>query len=98
MSPLTCQAVGCTAERKRWQFMCTAHWKRLPKPLRDQVNATWRAFQNRERGQEAAALILDYREATDEARRWTAEGEGKLAEFAPEADRFRKMLAAEDDE
>lgn len=94
MPPLTCQAVGCTAPRKRWQFMCTAHWKALPRPLAQQVNATWRAFQNRAHGDHQP--LLDYREATDEARRWTAEGEGLLADFQPEAPRLRRLLS--DDE
>lgn len=94
MAKLICQAVGCTVERKRWQFMCTAHWKALPGPMRTQVNATWRGFQNRAHGDHQP--IIDYREATDEARRWTAEGEGRLADFAPEATRLKALYGAID--
>lgn len=90
MTALVCQAVGCRASRRRSQFMCSAHWKALPKPLRDQVNGTWRAFQNRRHGDHSA--IVDYREATDEARRWTAEGEGQLAGFEPDAPRLKRLL------
>jgi len=39
-------------------------------------------------------MWLDYMEARDEARRWTAEGEGKLAQFAPDAPRIRALQGA----
>lgn len=88
MPKLSCQAVGCPCARQRWQFMCTAHWKALPGPLRAQVNATWRAFQTRKAG-EGPELILAWTEACDEARRLTADREGKLADYVPELPRLQ---------
>jgi len=90
MEPL-CHAVCCTVRRKRGQFMCLNHWRRLPHALRDQINATWRAWQAREN--DGSALWLAYVEACDEARRWTAEGEGHIAQFEADAPRIRALHA-----
>ena len=91
MADTLCNAVGCTSARHRSQFMCLPHWTRLPAPLRQQINATWRAYQGAGMGERGAAL-LDYHQACDEAKRWTAEGEGRLGDFTPEAPRFQRLL------
>ena len=95
MPAILCHAVCCTAARKRSQFMCLDHWRRLPHALREQINTTWRAWQAREN--DGSALWLAYVEACDEARdeatRWTAEGEGRLAQFEPDAPRIRMLHA-----
>lgn len=91
MAATLCHAVGCNVSRKRGQFMCLTHWRRLPHALRDQVNATWAAWQAREN--DGSALWLAYVEACDEARRWTADGEGQLAGFEPDAPRIRLLHA-----
>lgn len=90
MAECVCRAVGCTTSRKRSQFMCLPHWRALPKLLRDQINATWRAWQSRTVGQ-GERLMLDYTEACDEARRWMAERDGQLAAFTPELPRLTAL-------
>ena len=92
MPPITCQAVGCCNARSPSQFMCKRHWFALPRALRTQVNATWRAWKAAE-GEDRSLRWIDYNEARDEATRWTAEGEGKLADFEPYAPRLRKLQA-----
>ncbi|MDP3853179.1 hypothetical protein [Phenylobacterium sp.] len=92
MPAIICQAVGCACTRRSSQFMCTDHWKRLPMPLRTQINACWRAWRRGEG--ERDALWLDCIEAWDEAKRWTAEGEGRLGQFVPDAPRIRALRAA----
>ncbi|HEV8163963.1 MAG TPA: hypothetical protein VGR74_05870, partial [Actinomycetota bacterium] len=74
----TCQAVGCINPIKRGQFLCTAHWHGLPLPLRRQVNDTW---SRRRRAMSDKRAIIDHVEACDEARRFIAEGEGRLEAY-----------------
>ena len=38
-----CRIPGCPAQVGRLRLMCRRHWYRVPKPLRDQVWATWRS-------------------------------------------------------
>lgn len=90
MPTIVCQAVGCTHPRKAQAFMCLGHWRALPQPLRRQINATWRAY-NKAEGDARADTWLDYIEARDEARRWTAEGEGRIGQFEPDAPRIRAL-------
>lgn len=88
MKPV-CNAVGCDREMPgRGSLMCRAHWFAVPAILRRQVNATWAAYQKRD------GEYLDYIEARDEALRFVAEGEGKLADFKPDAPRIRAMQEA----
>ncbi len=91
MPAIICQAVGCGAGRKSSQFMCTPHWKALPLPLRTQVNATFRAWRKAALPERSQAW-LDYNEARDEARRWTAEGEGRIGQFTPDAPHMRAAM------
>ena len=93
MPATLCHAVGCNVSRKHGQFMCLTHWRKLPHALREQVNATWRAWQARTANRNSSALWLAYVEACDEARRWTAEGDGQLAGFEPDAPRIRLLHA-----
>jgi hypothetical protein len=39
----TCYAPGCTAKVPTARLMCSYHWSRVPRPLRDAVYATWNA-------------------------------------------------------
>lgn len=87
-----CNAVGCAAHRARSQFMCRPHWAALPQPLKSRINQTWRAFRARDPGSHAE--ILDYTEACDEAKRWTAEGEGRGHLFVPELPRLERLYEA----
>lgn len=93
MPLLNCQAVGCQHPRKRSQFFCLPHWRQLPQPLRSQINRTWGAYGKAE-GDARAEAWLDYIEACDEAKRWTAEGEGRLGQFVPDAPRIRTLREA----
>lgn len=92
---LTCQAVCCQTAIAKARFMCQPHWYALPKPLRDQVNATWRVRQRAAaKGVRAsAAHIIAHVEVCDEARRLTAEREGMMQWFAPDADRIKRLYA-----
>lgn len=89
MPTIVCQAVGCTCRRKASQFMCSTHWKALPAPLRHAINATWRGWRKCE-GDRSEAW-LDYMVARDEARRWTADGEGRIGQFEADAPRIRML-------
>ena len=44
----TCDAPGCSAERKPKQLMCRPCWFRTPKPLRDAISVSWREGRIRE--------------------------------------------------
>lgn len=96
-----CQAVGCGTLIAPGRFMCRPHWYALPAKLRAQINATWRARKaGADEGIRAnAPRILAHVEACDEARRWTADGEGHLADFTPDAARLVRLqaIAEEDD-
>ena len=73
-----CQAVGCGVGIGPGRFMCRPHWFGVPAPLRQQINACWRAF-GRASGSARSERLLDHAEACDEAIRLTAEKEGKPA-------------------
>ncbi|MDR3510680.1 MAG: hypothetical protein P4L73_03540 [Caulobacteraceae bacterium] len=94
MTIIVCQAIGCTAPRKSSQFMCLPHWKALPLILRQQINRTWGAWRAAE-GDARRLRWVDYIEARDEARRWTADGEGRLGQFEPDAPRIRRSYERE---
>lgn len=40
-----CPVPGCEGIQKPGKLMCLAHWRRVPKPLRDAVWDTWRAYE-----------------------------------------------------
>lgn len=88
-----CQAVGCTATLKRGQFLCRPHWFGLPRPLRRQVNATW-GVRRKASGPGRAQAIIDHVQACDEARRYTADKEGRLDAFVPDASRIKRLYAS----
>jgi hypothetical protein len=69
----TCHARGCPVVVPRKMFMCTAHWYRLTKNLRD---AVWCEYQP---GQEdrLVAPTEAYLKVTDEAIRYIAKLEGR---------------------
>ena len=90
MPAIICQAVGCCNPRQSSQFMCKPHWFALPRPLRTAINTGWRDY-NKADSERRSQAWLDYIVARDEARRWTAEGEGKLAQFEPDAPRVRAL-------
>jgi len=89
----TCQAVGCSHPVARGRFMCRPHWYGLPAPLRRHINATWRDRQKHAPAgvRAQAPFILAHVEACDEARRWTADAEGRLAHYIPDALRLRRL-------
>jgi hypothetical protein len=64
-------------------FMCYPHWRRLPKPIRDEVFRAWRAREP-----------LAHAEVCDEAIRLTAEREGQAPPPTAEqrAPRMRKLM------
>lgn len=62
---------------ERGRFLCRAHWFALPKPLRDAIWATWRAYQQ--------ALAEGRRDAFEVWRRNTEEALRYLAERFPPA-------------
>lgn len=95
MPAIPCQAVGCTQTISSGRFMCRAHWFALPMPLRQNVTATWRARQKASaKGVRAsAAQIIAHVEACDEARRLTADREGRMQGFTPDADRIKRIYA-----
>lgn len=98
----TCQAVGCSHPVQTSRFMCRPHWLALPYPLRRQINETWGKRQRASKSsgvRTAAPFVIAHVEACDEARRWTAEGEGRIAEYQPDAARLTRLyaLASEDD-
>jgi len=85
MKPI-CNAVGCQREMPgRGSLMCRTHWYAVPSLLRRQINATWTAYQRRE------GEYFDYIEARDEALRFVAEGDGRLAEFKPDLPRLKAL-------
>ncbi len=43
-APVTCTAEGCAVTVERGKLMCKGHWFSLPKPLRDEIWASWRAM------------------------------------------------------
>jgi hypothetical protein len=88
-----CKAVGCTARRGGSGFLCRDHWYGLPIPLRRDINAKWRAYRAHD-GDDARPLFIDYVAACDEAIRLTADREGALADFTPDAPRLRAISEA----
>lgn len=56
-----CPVPGCEGIQKPARLMCLAHWRRVPKPLRDAVWETWRALNE--------APVIDSRFQTDKDRR-----------------------------
>ena len=58
-----CRIEACTEQIPRSQLMCGPHWSEVPKPLRDEVNAAWRAYNRK--GASLGPLL----EAQDEAQR-----------------------------
>jgi hypothetical protein len=85
-----CQAVGCGGQLKRGQFLCRPHWYGLPQPLRTQVNATWKV-RRAASGPGRNQAVIDHVEACDEARRYTADKEGRLSDFTPDAARIEPL-------
>ena len=63
MSAAICPAPECCSPVATGKFLCRPHWFALPKPIRDQIHRTWRAYQ-RDRTREALAA---YRTARDTA-------------------------------
>jgi hypothetical protein len=43
MRRVTCPVLGCPRRTTADRAMCTQHWRRVPRKLRDQVWAAWRA-------------------------------------------------------
>lgn len=78
-----CPAVDCETNAKPGMFMCYPHWRRLPKPIRDEVFRAWR-------GRELLAHAI----VCDEAIRLTADREGKPApgEADQLAPRMRRIM------
>lgn len=93
MASFPCQAVGCAGQLKRGQFLCRPHWFGLPQPLRQQVNATW-AVRRKATGAGRNQAIIDHVEACDEGRRYTADKEGRLADYLPDAARIKRLYAS----
>ncbi|EKE78454.1 hypothetical protein [Oceanibaculum indicum] len=40
-----CPVPGCEGIQKPGKLMCLPHWRRVPKPLKDAVWETWRAYE-----------------------------------------------------
>lgn len=93
MPTYPCQAVGCAAQLKRGQFLCRPHWFGLPQPLRQEINRTW-GLRRKATGDGRNQAIIDHVEACDEARRYTADKEGRLAAFIPDAVRIKRLYAS----
>lgn len=67
----TCHAIGCKKEVPPAKLTCPAHWSMIPKPLRDQVWATYHP------GQEQTKVTTPaYRQAAARAVVAVAEQEG----------------------
>lgn len=67
-----CHAIGCEVFVPAVWFMCSFHWLRLPRRLRD---AVWAAYQP---GQPVTLdLSPEWLKAAQEAVRWVAEREGR---------------------
>lgn len=84
-----CKAAGCTVGVRRSQLMCRGHWFAVPAKLRARINETWRAW--KATGLRDIAKACDYVEATDEAARYVAEGEGRLELLQPELPRWKAL-------
>lgn len=51
-----CPIKGCAAIHDRSKLMCLAHWRRVPRPLKDEL---WRAYR------EDGVLSEEYQQARD---------------------------------
>lgn len=47
MNDHTCPVAGCTVVVPHGKLMCLAHWRRVPRHLREQVMVDWRDGQPR---------------------------------------------------
>lgn len=63
MTAAICPAPACCSPVTAGKFLCRPHWFALPKPLRDEVWRTWKAYRSA-RSSEAMAA---YRAARDQA-------------------------------
>jgi len=69
-----CPVVGCADIQKPGKLMCLSHWRRTPKPLRDEVWRTWKIHVDDNGPLETRLVnIRAYREAADAAVAWWAE-------------------------
>jgi hypothetical protein len=72
-----CPAAGCAAVQQPGKFMCLSHWRRTPKPLRDEVWRTYRVVlghrRSRDTPEQMLANIRDYRAACDAATAYWAD-------------------------
>ncbi len=57
----SCAVPNCERDAKTGQLMCLAHWRRLPKPIRDAVWETWAEVKrNPHAYREARAAAINY--------------------------------------
>ncbi|HEX7821077.1 MAG TPA: hypothetical protein VF463_10710 [Sphingobium sp.] len=74
-APIICAAHACSEIVVRGQLMCKPHWLALPKPIRDEVWDSWRAYQPSAvrglDGMEIARRGMRYMAAVRAAREYT---------------------------
>lgn len=68
MSERTCPVGDCSTPIRRDLLMCAPHWKRVPRPLQEQVYAAWRGYKTNP-AEWASRLVTVQRSAIAEARR-----------------------------
>jgi hypothetical protein len=55
--------------RRRGQLLCRECWFRVPRPLRQAVNATWRAYESAQTWDDRRSKFSAYRQNAEEATR-----------------------------
>jgi len=92
-APRLCDAHKCTEVVVRGQLMCKPHWYSLPKPIRDEVWASWRAYQPsavaRLDGMEIARRGMRYMAAVRAARECTVEASPLSESMRDEQEAYR---------
>lgn len=68
-----CPLKGCINRQRRGQLLCRAHWFGTPKPLRDEIWRTWRAYQAATQPEIKLGALREYRAAREAVLNWWSE-------------------------
>lgn len=97
-APRLCCAHNCRETVVCGQLMCKPHWLSLPKPIRDEVWASWRAYQPRAvanlDGMEIARRGMRYMAAVRAAREYLLDADPLTDAMRDEQAAFRDARAS----
>lgn len=66
--PHLCTVEGCGVEIERRDFLCSAHWERVPQRLHEELTRAWRAYEDAGEGDALKLAGHAYRRARERCR------------------------------